>query len=56
MAASTPISRNAPPAGVPMRWVGGAHAFPQHRPVIDPPVQHLDDILRNAAIFHERWG
>ena len=21
-----------------------------------PPVQHLDDILRNAAIFHRRWG
>src|SRR5258708_3165034 len=37
MAASTPISRNAPPrAGVPMRWVGGAHAFHQHHPVIDP--------------------
>lgn len=39
-----------------MRWVGGAHAFHQYHPAIDPPVHHLDDILRNAAIFHERWG
>jgi GT2 family glycosyltransferase len=41
---------------VPMRWVGGAHAFHQYHPVADPPVDHLDDILRNAAIFHRRWG
>lgn len=41
---------------VPMRWVGGAHAFHQYHPVADPPVDHLDDILRNAAIFHQRWG
>jgi GT2 family glycosyltransferase len=41
---------------VPMRWVGGAHAFHQYHPVADPPVEHLDDILRNAGIFHERWG
>lgn len=42
--------------GVPMRWVGGAHAFHQHHAVTDPPVDHLDDILRNATIFHRRWG
>jgi len=41
---------------VPMRWVGGAHAFHQFHPTTDPPVHHLDDILRNASIFHERWG
>lgn len=41
---------------VPMRWVGGAHAFHQFHPTADPPVQHLDDILRNAEIFHSRWG
>ncbi|MCV7031968.1 glycosyltransferase family 2 protein [Mycobacterium sherrisii] len=41
---------------VPMRWVGGAHAFHQFHPTADPPTQHLDDILRNAAIFHQRWG
>jgi GT2 family glycosyltransferase len=41
---------------VSMRWVGGAHAFHQFHPTTDPPVRHIDDILRNAAIFHERWG
>lgn len=41
---------------IPMRWVGGAHAFHQFHPTVDPPVQHLDDVLRNAAIFHQRWG
>lgn len=41
---------------VPMRWVGGAHAFHQYHPVADPPVDHLDDILRNAEIFYRRWG
>jgi GT2 family glycosyltransferase len=42
--------------GVPIRWVGGATAFHQFHPVSDPPFEHLDDILRNAAIFHRRWG
>ncbi len=43
-------------AGVDLCWVGGALAFHQHHPVSSPPVQHLDDILRNARIFRERWG
>ncbi|MBA4025850.1 MAG: hypothetical protein C0482_26180 [Gordonia sp.] len=37
-------------------WVGGAHAYHQYHPVSSPPVEHLDDILRNARIFHARWG
>lgn len=41
---------------IPMRWLGGADAFHQHHPAADPPVQHIDDILRNAAIFFDRWG
>ena len=43
-------------AGVDLAWVGGAWAFHQHHPTATPPVQHLDDILRNAAIFKRRWG
>ena len=39
-----------------LTWVGGAWAYHQHHPTCDPPVQHLHDILRNAAIFRERWG
>lgn len=40
---------------VPMCWVGGAHAFHQYHPVAEPPEHHLDDILRNAVIFYQRW-
>lgn len=39
-----------------LTWVGGAWSYHQHHPTSDPPVQHLHDILRNAAIFHRRWA
>jgi len=39
-----------------LTWVGGAWAYHQHHPSPDPPVQHLRDIIRNAAVFHRRWG
>ncbi|MCW2528513.1 MAG: putative sugar transferase [Pseudonocardiales bacterium] len=42
--------------GVGLSWVGGADAFHQYHPVSNPPVEHLDDILRNAATFQRRWG
>ncbi|MET4165926.1 MULTISPECIES: glycosyltransferase family 2 protein [Gordonia] len=42
--------------GFRIAWVGGAHAYHQHHPVSNPPVEHLDDILRNARVFHGRWG
>ncbi|MGB6183069.1 MAG: galactosyltransferase-related protein [Rhodococcus sp. (in: high G+C Gram-positive bacteria)] len=37
-------------------WIGGAHAYHQWHPVSSPPVEHLGDIVTNAAIFHRRWG
>ncbi len=37
-------------------WVGGAAAYHQHHPTHDPPVQHLQSIVRNANVFHTRWG
>jgi len=43
-------------AGVELGWVGGATAYHQHHPTSSPPVQHLDDILRNGALFARRWG
>lgn len=43
-------------AGVPLAWVGGAHAYHQYHPTSSPPWQHLDDILRNGARFAARWG
>ncbi|MFD3851644.1 glycosyltransferase family 2 protein [Streptomyces microflavus] len=52
----TDYGQRARSAGIPLTWVGGAPAFHQHHPVSSPPVAHLHDILRNAAIFHRRWG
>lgn len=42
--------------GIPMAWVGSARAFHQHHPIEDPPRRHLDAILRNGALFRDRWG
>jgi hypothetical protein len=52
----TDYGQRARAAGVRLTWVGGAPAFHQHHPVSSPPVAHLHDILRNAGIFHRRWG
>jgi GT2 family glycosyltransferase len=55
-AEDTDFAQCAAAQHVSMRWVGGAHAFHQFHPTAEPPIHHLDDILRNAAIFYERWG
>ncbi|MCW2848234.1 MAG: hypothetical protein JWR90_2208 [Marmoricola sp.] len=43
-------------SGVELGWVGDARAYHQHPPVSSPPVEHVEDIVRNAVLFHERWG
>ncbi|MCS5735216.1 glycosyltransferase family 2 protein [Herbiconiux daphne] len=43
-------------AGVELAWVGDARAYHQHHAVRHPPVDHVDDIVRNANLFHERWA
>lgn len=43
-------------AGISVTWVGGAAAYHQWHPTQSPPVGHLEDIVRNAAIFADRWG
>ena len=52
----TDFAQCAARAGIELGWTGGARAFHQHHPVQRPPVDHLDDILRNGALFHRRWG
>jgi hypothetical protein len=52
----TDFGQRARRAGVELAWVGSARAYHQHHPVEDPPTRHLDDILRNGALFAERWG
>lgn len=55
-AEDTDLAWTARARDVELRWVGGADAYHQWHPVSSPPWQHLDDILRNGAAFHERWG
>lgn len=55
-AEDTDLGRLAVAHGVPLGWTGTARAYHQYHPTSDPPVQHLDSILRNAALFHRRWG
>lgn len=43
-------------AGIGVSWVGGAAAYHQWHPVDAPPTGHLADILRNGAVFAQRWG
>ncbi len=43
-------------SGVPTHWVAGARAYHQHHAVHVPPLQHFDDILRNAVRFHAQHG
>ncbi len=52
----TDLARSLTSAGIALGWVGAARAYHQHHAVEDPPVRHLDAILRNARVFHERWG
>ena len=55
-AEDTDFAMLARQAGVELTWVGGAAAFHQWHPTSSPPVHHLDDILRNGALFASRWG
>jgi N-acetylglucosaminyl-diphospho-decaprenol L-rhamnosyltransferase len=52
----TDFAYTARSLGLPLVWVGGAHAYHQWHPTSSPPWQHLDDILRNGRRFAARWG
>lgn len=43
-------------AGGSMTWLGGATAYHQYHESHSPPVQHVEAVVRNANLFHERWG
>ncbi|MBW5424850.1 glycosyltransferase family 2 protein, partial [Streptomyces sp. BG9H] len=55
-AEDTDFAARATSLGVDLWWVGGAPAYHQYHPTHTPPVQHLDDILRNGALYKARWG
>ncbi|MCW2793168.1 MAG: Sugar transferase [Nocardioides sp.] len=52
----TDFARVAVQEGLGLGWLGDARAYHQHHPTQDPPVQHVDAILRNARVFRRRWG
>lgn len=55
-AEDTDLGRAIATRGLGLAWDGSARAYHQYHPVSRPPVERLDDILRNAALFHRRWG
>ncbi|MGW6536468.1 glycosyltransferase family 2 protein [Streptomyces sp. NPDC055051] len=55
-AEDTDYAATAARAHVDLWWVGGAPAYHQHHPTQHPPVQHIDDIIRNGALYKARWG
>jgi len=52
----TDFARVVVGCGLDMGWVGDARAYHQWHPVSRPPVEHVDDIVRNAEIYRSRWG
>jgi len=55
-AEDTDFGFRADRAGTPLLFVGGAIACHQHHESFEPPVQHFDDVVRNASLFRQRWG
>jgi len=52
----TDFGFRAAAAGLGVWWSGDAVAYHQHHPTQSPPVQHVDDIVRNAQLFADRHG
>jgi GT2 family glycosyltransferase len=55
-AEDTDFGFRASEAGCKLLFVGGAIACHQYHDSHEPPVQHVADIVRNARLFHTRWG
>ncbi len=55
-AEDTDFGFRAKAAMLPLLFMGGTGAYHQHHGVFDPPLQHFDDILRNAETFRSLWG
>ncbi|QJU60207.1 glycosyltransferase [Sphingomonas sp. AP4-R1] len=55
-AEDTDFGFRASEAGMRLLFVGQAIACHQHHDSYEPPLQHLEDIVRNARTFHARWG
>ncbi|MCE4226208.1 glycosyltransferase [Methylobacterium sp. C25] len=53
-AEDTDFAFRAAASGVSVLFAGGPHAWHQHHPSCDPPLQHFSDIVRSARRFHAR--
>ncbi|QXV63698.1 hypothetical protein INP83_11305 [Mucilaginibacter sp. 21P] len=51
----TDFAFSAREKGVPIHWLD-AVAYHQYHPSYAPPLNHLEDIIKNAAIFRSKWG
>ncbi len=51
----TDFAFSAREIGVPIRWVN-AVAYHQYHPSYAPPLNHLEDIVKNAVVFKSKWG
>lgn len=52
----TDFARALEDAGLTLAWLGAARAVHQWHPVAIPPLQHFDDIVRNARLYHQKRG
>lgn len=52
----TDFAATADSLGGTIGWIGGARCHHQYHPTSSPPWQHLSAIVRNATLFHHRWG
>ena len=52
----TDFARGLKELGAKLHWCGGARAYHQHHAVVRPPLQHFGDIVRNARLYHQKWG
>ncbi|PZN97818.1 MAG: glycosyl transferase [Hyphomicrobiales bacterium] len=55
-AEDTDFAFRAQKAGLDLFFLGGASAYHQHHGVVDPPLQHFADIIRNARRFYAKWN
>lgn len=52
----TDFARTLQHAGINLYWCAQARCFHQYHAVAKPPLHHFDSIVRNAQIFHQKWG
>ena len=55
-AEDTDFSYKAKSKDINLYWAKGCTAYHQFHESQNPPLNHFDDIIRNATIFYSRWG